>query len=193
MTVQPSVAAFRAAVMELRVQGPASGPLRSPTLHPAGSHPPSPRSPNCSWWYHLRREISQRRSPQRTGAQHSQACPALPGQRGRLCTARRRKPAQHPELVVLMLRPPPPAVRFRKEELQGPCPLAAWKPMPPWSSPVPPRAPRRKSQPRAAWMVRTMRGAACLNGAEKLGCGNPPQLLPPPTPGTSLRKKGVMT
>lgn len=152
--------------MELRVPGPASGPLSSRTLHPAGSHLPSPRSPNCSWWYHLRREISQR-SPQRTGAKPSQACPALPGQTGRLCRAKRRKLVQHPELV-LMLRPPPPAVRFWKEELQGPCPLAAWKPMPPWSSPVPHWDPHRKSQPRAAWMMRAMRRVACLNRAEKV-------------------------
>lgn len=176
--------------MELSVQDPASGPLCSQTLHPAGSHPPSPRSPNCSWWYHLRREISQR-SPQRTGAKHFQACPALPGQRRRLYTVKRRKPAQHPELV-LMLRPPPPTVRFWKEELQGLCPLAVWRPMSPWFSPVTHRALHRKSQPRAAWMVRAMRRAAGLNRAGKLGCWNPTQLLPQML-GTSLRKMGVMT
>lgn len=189
MTVQQSVAAFRAPAMELQARGPASRPLCSQTRHLAGSHPPSPRSPNCSWWYHLRRERSQR-SPQRTGAKHSQACPALPGQRRRLCTAKRRNPAQHPKLV-LMLRPPSLAVHFWKEELQGPCPLALWKPMPPWSSPVPLRDPHRKSQSRAAWMVREMRKAARLSRAEKLGCWNPTQLFPPQTPETSLGKRGV--
>jgi hypothetical protein len=30
----------------------------SQTLHPARSHPPSPRSPNCSLWCHLRRDFT---------------------------------------------------------------------------------------------------------------------------------------
>lgn len=188
--MQSSVAAFRAAAMELQARGPASGPLCSQTLHPAGSHPPSPRSPNCSWWYHLRREISQR-SPQRTGAKLSQACPALPGQRGKLGRAKRRNPAQHPELALL-LRPPPPAVRFQKEELQGPCPLALWKLMPPWSNLVHHRARHRKSQERTAWMVREMRRAARLHRAEKLGCRNPTQLVGLQTRQTFLKKEGTM-
>lgn len=90
--------------------GPSLRTALLPDSSPSRKPPPSPRSPNCSWWYHLRREISQR-SPQRTGAKLSQACPALPGQRGKLGRAKRRNPAQHPKLA-LMLRPPPPAVRF---------------------------------------------------------------------------------
>lgn len=40
--------------------------------------------------------------------------------------------------------------------------------MPPWCNLVHHRGPHRKNRARTAWMVREMRRAACLNGAEKV-------------------------
>lgn len=186
--MQPSAATRAAARAAPGRQRQRPGRTRSrgpPALRPARSRrPPSPRSPNCSWWCRLRRGLS-------------------PWSRRRACVELRRpaprgeRPAGAPQPRLVLMRPIPPAAArcLREEELQDPRPPAEGKPMCPWCSPAPRQPPRRRSQaPRTALLTAgaTRRRAARLCRTQGPGCRRPRRPALPQRSLTSLRRKGAM-